>query len=244
MKNLFFLIFFFPSFLYANQFNFFIAGGITAAKLSTNDLVEINSDVINKYQTKNKYQSHGFWGGGFNQTFTNSSHDTALSLGIASYSLALGKIWGIEYPFFNEGLFDTLNYHFHVKNKLLLIESRLAYTALVNWQPFAVVGIGKSWNHFYHYREYPTNPALSAATSTPFTNKTQQDFSYELGLGLTYSLFNDKSHHINYFTSLSYRYFNLGKGKLAQQLSSSSLQIKNLSTQSIAVELNVSFTES
>ncbi|STX28824.1 Uncharacterised protein [Legionella beliardensis] len=245
MKKLFFFIFIAPSCLYANPLNFFVAGGATAARLKNETALAINNLVTNNYHTSRESHWQGFWGGGFNQTFSGFLNNVSLSLGLAGYSLSLGKVQGIEYPFVNEGLFDTLNYRFQVENKLLLVESYLAYSAWNNWQPFLLAGIGKAWNHLYNYQEYPTHPASSAATSQLFNDNKHQDFSYELGLGLQYHLLADKSRKMNYSASLGYRYFNLGEGKLGlSNQAATTLKVRNLYAQSIIFAIHISFTES
>ncbi|WP_028389420.1 outer membrane protein [Legionella fairfieldensis] len=233
-----------PSLLYANHLALFLSGGPNSSRLHNEQFVVINDFVANAYQTTEKNQWQGFWGGGITHTFEGILSHSNLSLGLAGYSIHLGKVQGKEYPFINDGVYDALDYSFHVKNHLLMLESRLSYV-FYNWQPFALIGIGKAWNRLEHYNEIAADPSSSATPLTPgFGNHTHQDFAYELGLGVQHPLFEDKLRKMTYTASLGYRYFNLGQGKsgaLPEQTSTDRLSIKNLYTQCIVFSIEASF---
>lgn len=207
--------------------------------------MQINDVVTNEYKTNKKTDWRGFWGVGIGHTFEKEWFSNyQFSLGIAGYGINLGQVQGVEYPFINDGQYDTLNYKFQAKSSTGMLESRLAYTQF-NWQPIALIGIGKSWNRLSGYNEQPTDPFLSASPVSPgFNNQTKQAFAYELGVGLQRKFLDDTVHKIQYKGSVSYRYFNLGKGLLGSfpaQTSNDRLQIKNLYTQAILFSLDVSF---
>lgn len=230
---------------HAHQLTAFIAGGPNFSTLKNEKLVQINNFVTNSYQSTVKTDWEGFIGGGLEHSFEKKWWHSNISLGIAGYGFNLGQVQGIEYPFINAGIFDTLNYSFKVKSFALLVESRLAYQQYA-WQPFIIVGIGPAWNKAQNYQEAPTNPSLSAAPVSPvFRNNTKQAFAYELGLGIQHQLWEDKINHCRYLASLGYRYFNLGESKLGTfpaQTSPARLQINNLYTQGIVFSLSASFS--
>ncbi|KTC92227.1 hypothetical protein [Legionella cincinnatiensis] len=237
-------VFIFPSLGYANQISFFVSGGPNFSILKNKSRVEINEVITNAYQTNTKTNWQGFWAVGANHTFEKSWFSFyQLSLGIAGYFFELGQVKGTEFPFINEGFFDTLNYNFHAKSSSLMVEGKAIYSKYV-LKPYVLVGIGPSWNRFYTYHEKPTEPSLSAAPAVHFNNHTKETFSYELGAGLDYLLWNDTQHQLQYHASVGYQYFNLDKGALGYSLVQTSkdrLTVKNLYTQGIVFTLAVSF---
>lgn len=244
MKKLIYCLFILPSVLYADKLSLFIAGGPNFTRLGNTSFVTINPLVINGYQPAKNSNWQGFWGGGVRYTVLTFLPQMQFSLGVAGYSFDLGEVKGIEYPFINAGFFDSLTYRFNVKNSLLMLESRLTY-ALENWQPFFLAGMGEAWNRLKNYQEVATNPAASATPLVPgFNDNTHHSFAYELGFGVGHCLFEDKTHQIQYLGSIAYRYFNLGRGQLGLlplQSSLSHLEIKNIATQGIVFQVDVSF---
>lgn len=238
------IFFIFSSFGNANQISFFVSGGPDFSTLKNNPLVEINEVMINAYYTNPHTNWQGFWAIGANHTFENPSFPSyKLSLGLAGYFFQLGQVEGTEYPFINEGLFDTLHYSFQAKSTSLMVEAKAIYSQYA-LKPYVLVGIGPGWNKFYAYHEKPSDTSLSAAPAMLFSNHTKQTFSYELGAGIQYLLRDDQQRHVQYYASAGYQYFNLDKGTLGQsaaQKSSDRLKVKNLYTQGIIFTLAVSF---
>lgn len=229
----------------ANNVTVFLAGGPDFSTLKNQQLVQINPIVTNAYIPKKHTAWQGFVGGGVAHTL--AQHWLPLSqwsLGVAGYFLSLGQVNGVEFPFINDGLYDSLNYKFHAKSTAAMVESRWIYEKHP-WQPFVLAGLGNSWNRFSEYSEVPTDPALSAtATSLGFDDHTKSSFAYEFGLGIQHSLWQDNMHHIEGKASLGYQYFNLGKGQLGSypvQRSTDRLRVNNIYTQAIVLSLNVAF---
>ncbi|ARB92706.1 outer membrane beta-barrel protein [Legionella longbeachae] len=238
------VFFIFPCSGDAKQISFFVSGGPHFSTLKNKPQVEVNEVITNAYQTNTKTNWQGFWGLGANHTFEKSWFSFyQFSLGIAGYFFKLGQVNGTKFPFINEGLFDTLNYNFHAKSASLMVEGKAIYSKYA-LKPYALVGIGPSWNRLYAYREKPSDLSLSAAPSVPFKNHTKQTFSYALGAGLGYLLWDDKQHHVQYHMTAGYQYFNLGEGALGYCLAQTSkdrLTVKNLYTQGVVFTLAVSF---
>ncbi|USQ15326.1 hypothetical protein J2N86_15305 (plasmid) [Legionella lytica] len=226
-----------------NQISFFVSGGPNFSTLENNRLVEINEVITNAYHTKTQTSARGFWAIGASHTFENSTVPSyQLSLGLAGYFFQLGPVKGIEYPFINAGLFDTLHYDFRAKSNSLMVEAKALYTRYAI-KPYALVGIGPSWNKLSAYHEKPSDPSLSASPALPFSDHTKQTFSYELGTGLQYLLWDDQRRHIQYHASAGYQYFNLDRGALGRSLaqtSSDRIKVKNLYTQGIIFTLAAS----
>ncbi|MDR3504372.1 MAG: hypothetical protein P4L79_17530 [Legionella sp.] len=227
-----------------NQVSFFVSGGPNFSTLKNNRLVEINEVISNAYHTKAQTNTQGFWAVGASHTFENATCPSyQLSLGLAGYFFQLGHVKGTEYPFINAGLFDTLHYGFQAKSDSLMAEAKALYSRYA-LKPYALVGIGSSWNKFSTYHEKPSDPSLSASPTMPFSDHTKQTFAYELGTGLQYLLWNDQRRHIQYHASAGYQYFNLDRGALGHSLaqtSSDRIKVKNLSTQGVIFTLAASF---
>ena len=227
-----------------SQISLFVSGGPEFSTLKNNRSVEINEVITNSYYTKTQTNTRGFWAIGANHTFENPSYPSyQLSLGLAGYFFQLGSVQGTEYPFINDGFFDTLHYSFHAKSASLMVEAKAIYSQYA-LKPYALVGIGPSWNKLYAYHEKPSDFSKSAAPALVFSNHTKQTFSYELGTGLQYLLWDDQQRHIQYHAAAGYQYFNLGQGDLGRSLaqtSSDRIKIKNLYTQGILFTLAASF---
>jgi hypothetical protein len=227
-----------------NQISFFVSGGPNFSTLKNNHLVEINEVITNAYQTQAQTNTQGFGAVGVSHTFENLVYPSyQLSLGLAGYFFQLGYVQGTEYPFINAGLFDTLHYSFQAKSNALMVEAKALYLHYA-LKPYALVGIGSSWNKFFAYHEKPSDPLLSASPMMPFIDHTKQIFAYELGAGLQYLLWDDQRRHVQYHASTGYQYFNLDKGALDRSLAQTSperLKVKNLYTQGIIFTLAASF---
>ena len=226
----------------ASETGFFIEGGPTFMALRNTTAVPLSSNITNDYRTNAQTHWTGLWGFGIERTFQNLLEEKPfeLSLGLAGYMISQGQVKGTEYPLANDGIYDTLNYQFNTKSNALMVESRWFYTGKT-WRPFALIGIGESWNHFSHYIEEPTDPALTAApVPIPFSNATQGSFAYEFGLGVQHAIFHDEPHHVHYTASIDYRYVNFGNGHLGPiptQTTVSRLHINGLYTQGILITL-------
>lgn len=228
-----------------NKLEIYGSGGPAFSKLGNDKSVAINSFVVNNYNTNEQTNWQGLWGVGLGHSFGNIFNAPLnFSLGVAGYMINLGNVRGTEYPFVNDDVYDTLNYQFTAKSSAVLAEARVFYTSYF-WQPFALVGIGGSWNRLSNYSEAPTDPSLSAApVTTEFGNHTNNEFAYELGVGIQRQIHEDLAHKIRYVGSLDYRYVNFGKGQLASfpaQTTGDTLQIGSISTQGIMFSLKISF---
>lgn len=239
-----FIILFFSAQSTAKPIQVSISGGINALKLKNEPLVAMTPIVSNTYQSKNHWQWKGFWGLSLGSSLDLEQRPYQLGLALAGYFFDLDKVKGVEFPFSNDGSYDSLNYQFLSKSRSLMLELKGTYTAC-NWQPSLLLGLGESTNRLYHYQEVPSNPLLTAAAVSPaFSDQHHNSFAYELGASLAHALFEDPRHKINYKGALSYRYFNLGKAQLGSfpaQTSAQGLEISPLYTQGLLFSLEASF---
>jgi hypothetical protein len=229
-----------PLYCYSGNVDLYFEGGPTYLRLSNNTEVQINEYMINDYITSKKGYFSPFLGFGVGHTFKNFNKPLSVAFDVAGYYTNFATISGLEYPFANDGLFDSLNYKFRGDSYSTFLESRFAYTAY-KWQPYGFVGIGTAWNRLYGYSESPSDPSLTAAAATDtFEGKTTASFAYEAGIGVQRTIFKDPNHDLEYSLSMDYRYLNLGKGKLGTtQTTNNALYISNLNLQALTLSLKV-----
>lgn len=226
----------------AAKLDILLMGGPAFSNLSNDSYININQYMVNEYKTQSQSQTRPIFGIGVAHSFDGFNQPLSLSLGLSGYYINYGTIKGTEYPFVNDGIFDSLDYKFHAQSLSTMIESRFIYTQC-NWQPYALAGIGASWNRLYHYNETPSNSSQSAASSPyPFPGNTMASFAYELGLGVQRQIYIHSSNVFQYFLSLEYRYINNGKAEFAPSLAqttSDRLQVSHLNTQTLMFSLKV-----
>jgi opacity protein-like surface antigen len=227
----------------AGKIDIYLMGGPAFSSNTNANNVRINQYMVNEYRTIAGTQTRLMPGLGIGHTFDQFAQPINISLGLSGYYSNLGKVKGREYPFIDDGVFDSLNYQFYTRSIAAMVESRLIYL-FHGWQPYALIGMGAARNYLYHYSETPTIFAESAATSPyPFANHTLTSFAYELGVGVQKQIFADVKHRLQYYVSLDYRYMNLGKAELgasAVQASNDRIQITHLTTQALIFSLKLS----
>ena len=225
--------------------NLSLYGGAAFTRNINEPAVHVTEIEVNQYQAHLRTIWNPIWGAGINYPFDNVfGQPFNISIGLSGYWINPGRVEGIEYPFANIGKFQRLNYQFQTQSKALFAESRFAYN-WIDWQPYALVGLGCSWNILNDFTQAPIKSPLDPApVLLHFNNHTNAAFAYELGLGVQRELYFDVAHGISYIASLDYRYFNLGKGELGlapEQTTNSRLYINNMSTQGMLVTLGATF---
>jgi opacity protein-like surface antigen len=229
----------------ANLLDVYLSAEPSFSRIHNDTAVQVSALVVNDYETNKQTNWNPLWGGGIGHTFEKLFNlPFSLSLGLAGYSVNFGNVKGLELPFINDDLFDTLNYQFKAKSTALLFETRWIY-ANYDWQPFAIIGVGAAWNRLSDFNEEPTDPALSAAPVLQgFGSHTNTAFAYELGIGVQRLLYADEKYNIRYTGSVDYRYVNFGKGEFSAyptQPGGGALQVANLDTQAVMFTLKLSF---
>ncbi|MDP1574412.1 MAG: hypothetical protein Q8L78_05725 [Coxiellaceae bacterium] len=226
-----------------------LSGGLTFSSLSNgNQSAVIDSDPVfgttNTYDTQKATQVSGIGGIAYSRLF-HFKHDMSVTIGPALYYTNMDEVSGVEHPSTNYASdYDTLNYRYSADSVSLMAESRAIYEKY-NWQPFATVGIGPSWNRLYDYSEVPTDPSLSAMPAPEvFRNNTSAQFAYEVGVGIQRLFPANEKYQIAYRLALSYRYFNFGSGELkaaSGQATNQALTVNTLDTQAVLLSLGAVF---
>jgi hypothetical protein len=229
---------------HANKFDIYLMSGPSFSNTFNDRYVQINQYEVNQYNASSNYLSRPILGLGIAHTYADFSIPFRLSLGLSAYYTSFGTTKGTEYPFVNDGVYDSLNYRFDSQSITTMLETHLTYTSY-SWQPYGIIGAGVAWNYLSGYSETPSVPTESAASSPyPFANHTNASFAYVLGLGVEKEIYKDTSHNIQYSLSSEYRYMSMGKGALGIQSmhhSTGSLQISNLNKKIILFALKASF---
>jgi opacity protein-like surface antigen len=216
----------------------YLTGGAAFTHLSNNSTVQMNDFLVNNYFTRTQSKTGPLLGLGIGHTFTPIAQPLSIALNLAGYYTDYATVEGTEYPFANDGIYDSLNYKFRAQSYAAMVESRFIYTSY-EWQPYVLAGIGCSWNRLYGYSETPSINSLTAATAQDtFTGNTLAAFAYEAGIGVQRVLYNDNTHNIQYSAAVDYRYFNYGKGELGtapSQTTNNKLKVSTLYNQAVAL---------
>jgi hypothetical protein len=226
----------------ANKLDLFVMGGASFSAISNDNYVSMNQYMVNEYHPHSSTQTGPLFGLGIAHAFPIAGNTMNIGLGLSGYYSDFGAFKGTEYPFINDGLFDSLNYQFNARSFAALVESRLTY-AVYNWQPYLIAGIGVAWNQLYNYMETPTTSSDTAAASPyTFSNKTNAAFAYELGLGVQKEIYVDTKNQIHYFLSVDYRYLNFGLAELGAApvvAANNQIQVPHLYTQACMLSLKI-----
>jgi opacity protein-like surface antigen len=155
--------------------------------------------------SKSKRSLMGFWGGGYvwarqTQWFPFTS---------------VGLEYSYNPPVEVKGVIEEMsdpeqanfNYKFKVSHHTLRLVGKADLVRWQNWMPYLSGGVGTSWNRFSNYSEEATTDAVSPRPAPAFPNKTQVNFSYDLGVGVDY-IFTE-----NLWGGVGYRYDHFGWGK-------------------------------
>ena len=109
-----------------------------------------------------------------------------------------GQIWQLKSPLFND-----VDYNFHVRSNLLLIDNIISWTHY-HFQPGLILGLGMSTNTTSRFQEWPSIDS-GAISLQQVTGSRNHQFAYEIGAVLDYSM--DKA-----VIEFAYRYMNAGSG--------------------------------
>lgn len=188
----------------------------------------MNSYMENQYSISNASQSDALLGAGMAYEW-DFSH-MALNLGGSAYYLSTA-VSGVNSPFINVPFLDapTLNYNASGNSYALMLEPKLILTTY-SWQPYLLVGAGLAVNSFSGYSESPADAGSGAsATKLPFSNKTNCNFAYEVGVGIQHPLSPNAHTPI---LALDYHYMHWGNASLGNATSDpeSNLSFGKLST--------------
>ena len=127
-------------------------------------------------------------------------------LGVGYYQDQAFTITGSIYQFTDPSL-NNLAYQYHLKNRRLLLETKLLSTFQEIFHPYITAGIGEGLNQAYQYQEIPVDTD-SVPMSIGFSNRTYHTFTYQVGLGLDVDITK------NTRFGAGYRYLDLGRAGL------------------------------
>lgn len=144
--------------------------------------------------------------------FIGAGWRPAVALGLGVYNNPTNYFYNgqvIETPA-GDASSTLFNYSYEISSTRALVEIQLTWL-LGKLSPFIHFGVGPAWNKMSSYTE-------TAATSTgysalpPFQNKTDVNFSYQAGLGIStaFNFAGVQSDFPQERISVGYRYVNLG----------------------------------
>lgn len=228
----------------ADPIDVYLSVGPAFSDLTNNSTVRINQFVVNDYDSDDETEVGPLTSLGLGYTFNNvMNKPLSIALALMGYFIDYDDVEGTESPFVNVGQFDTLDYRFRAESYAAMVESRFIYTQMA-WQPFALLGIGASWNRLFDYDEWPSNSSSSAApVPSGFDANTETSFAYEAGVGVRHQLFYDPRNKIQWQILFDYRYMNLGEAELDEfpaQTVDDTLEVENLHTQALVFTIQAS----
>ena len=181
--------------------------GLSSTILSNNQEISLVKGLTHSYVADDRNQKGEFFGFGMEYYFERLiSSPLILSMGLSGYRINLGDLNGIETPFVNGGLTDTLLYTAQARSSLLMLEPKITLTTHAI-QPYIFAGIGYAWNTLQKFSE-TTPPGSTAAPGNPYSDHTKQNIATELGLGLQYVFGSTPTKQ--YALHIEYQHFNLG----------------------------------
>ncbi len=176
---------------------------------------QINYDdgfLTDSYPVYNSRSTRAILAANGGYEFLGSGILPALSLGLGIYGAPKNYAYRgqlIETAY-GDPSFPLYYYKFHRDNLRLMIESKFSWK-ISTIAPYVDLGLGWAWNRLSDYRENPVN-ATGYVALLPFHANTNNHFTYQIGLGISY-LLNCKDLKSDYQQdriSLGYRYVDLG----------------------------------
>jgi opacity protein-like surface antigen len=217
-----------------------VSGGIEAARPGSSQTLNMSSDFITYQYNSSDASSNRLLLGIFAGTEIPLQQQRTLQLGLGFYSpgsFSSGR--GILTQGVDPGSSDQYTYNYKVKNNLLLAEGKLSCTMQQILHPYALAGLGVSFNNAYSY----TTTVPPFLTFTPeFTNNTNTSWAYSLGVGI------DVDIQKNWRLGVGYRFANLGQANLGPglidtTLFTSTLFQSNLYAQACLMQLTYLFSQ-
>lgn len=199
---------------FANGFSTYLETGWVYADFQDQQSIYVHPSVENRYSTAGTNAQ--FYGGGaayqWDQIFAKAPH-MALNLGLTVYHFQT-TLHGISEVGINLAppgvAFDTLNYSINQSSTALMLEPKLIYTA-TTWQPYILAGIGVDSNSATNFTETPNGSTVP--NTTPFSNNSENDLAYSVGVGVQHKLITIKNGD-SFSMAMEYRYMNWGVMKL------------------------------
>ncbi len=160
-----------------------------------------------QYDAESDTQAHGNYGGllGLEWSF---HPNYALQSALAYYYFSPQQAEGTIRQGVSLDHSTPFRYHYQITSQQLLIENKLVFPINNTYYPFLLLGLGVAFNNSEDYDiHYPADLIF-----TPFYEDNQNTaFSYSVGLGLDYRIFEKMR------LGLSYRFSDLGRASLGQR---------------------------
>lgn len=209
------ILFLFSNSIFSASGHVYLSGSVGAsfaASGNTNPQINYLNGLTDEYPVRGNNVTTALFSvnGGYELTGINSKLGMALGLGIYD---TLGN-YNYKGYLIETAIGDPdsiLNkYKYNVKSTRILLEAQ-ANWMLNQFIPYINVGIGSAWNHLSGYSEMSV-ACDGCIALPPFQAHTNTNFSYQVGIGMAYTI-NLLKHMNQSFQerlSLGYRYANLG----------------------------------
>jgi opacity protein-like surface antigen len=235
--HIFFLLFF-PviSMAHIKPITTFSLGSDSVYFSQNNPSVNFGSGVSNAYIGTTSFDTQ-FLGGLFLGAEIPVRSSMLVQAGVSYYENAAFQARGDIYQYGSASL-DNAFYTYDIESKRVLAESKVLWMAQDNVHPYVDIGLGAAFNSARHYTEtpYPFSGGSAYAMSVPFANKTTDQFTYLVGLGLDVDLGKMMR------WGVGYRYVDLGRtglGKTSLQQDANTLNNDTLTSNEFLMQFTV-----
>lgn len=213
-----------------NRFYGQASGGVGFSKIGENQVLTFFEDgTQNAYGTDNETSTGGFGSLAVGYSLLLNK-PLELRVGLEGAYLDYGTLNGSVQQNIDIDPNPTITpYSFEGRSILFFQQTQLVWLHQNGWNPFALVGLGVSWNKLSNYQEQGVN-----STVNTFRSGTTTDFAYEIGAGI------EKRLSSTLALSISYRYLHAGSGKLdtfSGQTTNDQFKSGNLNTNLIVLSV-------
>jgi len=188
-----------------------IVGGVEAGAVVTSNAgksktfpIESPTDEFYEYSRHHKTQTKAIYGGFIGAEWR----------GLSNWDIQLDVKYSQSSHFSVNGTLtqgidvlsqDSYNYKYKIDVRQLLFDAKFSYVNCSRFKPFAIVGLGASFNRAYSFTT--TVPPLLTFTRD-YKNKTTTGFTYAVGAGLDFEMTECL------YLGVSYRFTDFGKASL------------------------------
>lgn len=215
-----------------------LSGGVAGAHIGRSQTLTMENDYTTYQYVATHSSTERFFFGIYTGAELTLNPRFLLQMGVGFYepgAFSSAKNTLIQGVDFSSS--DLFSWRYKTKNKSLLIETKLLGAFGSPIHPFLSLGLGASFNQAHDY----TANIPSFLTFTPkFTNHTQTNFTYAVGIGMDADMSKKLRLGVSYrFASLGQ--VNLGEGSIDDKLFSGTLKQSNLYMHSLIAQLTLRF---
>ncbi len=187
---------------FADGADIHLVGGISLTSFGGSQYVDLG-EIVDQVNTSAQETLSPFVGFGVGYEWDHLIHTwpLAFNLGVTGYYLN-NPISGTVFPAVPYN--NSLSYTASENSLAWMLEPKFIYTGW-SWQPYFMGGIGVSANRMSDFSENVTDSDGGSTPSSSFSNKTNTDLAWEVGLGAQHTVY-QSDHNGALIFAVEYRY--------------------------------------